>query len=110
LLKAGKWEEAQLLLENSNWFLRVVLKYLPEDQAYRNIYGDRVVIFLPNLLIADNCLKLIAVYKKMGKKDPAIEVERYGKEYLSRSLKNVKTSGISDPEKDLYLCQEMRNR
>ena len=91
LIREGKWEEAQNHLEKSSQFLKVVLKYLSEDEAYRNIYGDQVVIFLPNLLVADNYLKLITVYKKMGKEDQVIEAERYGVEYLSRSLKNVKT-------------------
>jgi len=91
LLKEGKWEEAQIPLEKSNRFLQVVLRYLSEDEAYRNIYGDTVVIFLPNLLMADNDLKLITLYKKMGKDNDIIEVERNGKEYLSRSLGSVKT-------------------
>ncbi len=89
--KEGKWEEAQIPFEKSNRFLQVVLRYLREDQAYRNIYGDTVVIFLPNLLMADNYLKLITVYKKMGKDNDIIEAERYGKEYVSRSLASVKT-------------------
>ena len=91
LLKEGKWEETQISLEKSNRFLKVVLKYLSEDEAYRNIYGDHVVIFLPNLLMADNYLKLITVCKKMGRTNDIIEAERYGKEYVSRSLASVKT-------------------
>jgi hypothetical protein len=91
LLKEGKWEEAQIPLEKSNRFLQVVLRYLSEDEAYRNIYGDTVVIFLPNLLMADNYLKLITLYKKMGKDKDIIEAGRNGKEYLSRSLTSVKT-------------------
>jgi len=91
LLKEGKWDEARLHFEKSNWFLRVVLKYLPEDEAYRNIYGDHVVTFLPNLLTADNYLKLRAVYKKLKMDDEALQADSHGKEYLSRSLKNVKT-------------------
>jgi hypothetical protein len=91
LLKEGKWKEAQIPLEKSNRFLQVVLRYLSEDEAYRNIYGDTVVIFLPNLLMADNYLKLVTVYRKTEKDKDVIETERYGKEYLSRSLASVKT-------------------
>ncbi len=91
LLKEEKWEEAQIPLEKSDRFLQVVLRYLPEDQAYRNIYGDTVVIFLPNLLMADNYLKLMGIYKKMGKDKDMAEADRNGKEYLSRSLASVKT-------------------
>jgi hypothetical protein len=91
LLKEGKWKEAQIPLEKSNRFLQVVLRYLSEDEAYRNIYGDTVVIFLPNLLTADNYLKLITIYKKIGKENDIIEADRNGKQYLSRSLASVKT-------------------
>jgi tetratricopeptide (TPR) repeat protein len=89
--KEGKWKEAQIPFEKSIRFLQVVLRYLTGDEAYRNIYGDHVVIFLPNLLMADNYLRLMAVYKKLSKNDEALEAERYGKEYLSRSLSSVKT-------------------
>ncbi|NWF94181.1 MAG: hypothetical protein HXY46_14875 [Syntrophaceae bacterium] len=91
LLKEGKWEETRIHFEKSNRFLQVVLRYISEDEAYRNIYGDHVVIFLPNLLMADNYLKLITIYKKMLKEDQAVQVERNGREYLSRSLSSVKT-------------------
>jgi len=91
LIKEGKWEEARNHLEKSNRFLRVVVKYLPEDEAYRNIYGDQMVIFLPNLLIADNNLNLITVYKKMGKDDKAAEAKSAGEYSLGESLKSVKT-------------------
>ncbi len=91
LLKEGKWEEAQTPLEKSNRFLIVVLRYLSEDEAYRNIYGDTMVIFLPNLLVADNYLKLITIFKKMGRDDKAIEAKGHGEYYLSESLKSVKT-------------------
>ncbi len=91
LMKEGKWEEARIHLEKSNWFLKVVLKYFPEDDAYRNIYGNHVIIFLPNLLIADNCLKLAFIYDKIGREDKINEIKGYGKYYLSQSLKSVKT-------------------
>ena len=91
LMKEGKWEDARNHLEKSNRFLRVVVKYLPEDEAYRNIYGDQAVIFLPNLLIADNNLKLITVYKNTGKDDKVAEAKSAGEYSLAESLKSVKT-------------------
>ena len=91
LIKESRWEEARKHLEKSNRFLRVVLKYLPEDEAYRNIYGEQVVIFLPNLLIADNDLKLVTVYKNMRNDDKAAEAKGNGQHYLAESLKSVRT-------------------
>jgi hypothetical protein len=91
LLKEGKREEALTHFETSNRFFLVVLRYLSEDEAYRNLYGDHVVIFLPNLLSADNYLKLANLYKKMGRDDKALESKGHGEYYLSQSLKSVKT-------------------
>jgi hypothetical protein len=91
LMKAGKWDEARLHLEKSNRFLRTVLKYQPQDDAYLNVYGDQAIIFLPNLLIADNDLKLVVVYKNLNNESKAAEVRTEGKLYLAESLKSVKT-------------------
>jgi len=91
LMKESRWEEARIHLEKSSRFLRVVIKYLPEDEAYRNIYGEQVMIFLPNLLIADNDLKLVAVYKNMGNDNRVTEAKNDGEHYLAESLKSVKT-------------------
>jgi hypothetical protein len=90
-LGEGKLEEAQSHLEKSNRFFLVVVRYLPEDEAYKNIYGDHTVIFLPNLLMADNYLKLITLFQKIGRDDKTIEAKGHGDYYLSQSLKYVKT-------------------
>ena len=90
-MKEGKWEEARNHLEKSNRFLRVVVKHLPQDEAFRNVYGEVMVIFLPNLLMADNDLKLITVYKKVGNDSKIAEANNDGLYYLAQSLKSVKT-------------------
>ncbi len=90
-MKEGKWEEARKHLEESNRYLRVVVKYLPEDEAYRNVYGDVMVIFLPNLLRADNDLKLVTVYKNLGNDKGIAELKGDGENYLAESLRSVKT-------------------
>jgi len=91
LLKESRWAEAGKQLEKSNRFLRVVLKYLPEDEAYRLVYEGQTVIFLPNLLIADNDLKLVTVYKNLKNDDRAAQAKAEGQQYLAESLKSVKT-------------------
>jgi methionine aminopeptidase len=91
LIKESRWEEARRSLEKSNRFLRVVLKYLPEDEASRNVYGEQMVIFLPNLLTADNDLKLVTVYKNLKDDDRAVQAKTEGQLYLTESLKSVKT-------------------
>ncbi len=99
LMKAGKWNDARLHLEKSNRFLRIVLKHQPEDDAYLNVYGEQTIIFLPNLLIADNDLKLVAVYKNLRNENRAGEVRKEGQLYLTESLKSVKTEWASQIKK-----------
>jgi len=91
LLKEGKWEEARKHLEKSNRFLLVVLKYLPEDEAHRTVYEGQTVIFLPNLLIADNALKLVPVYRNLKNPDMATQAITEGQKYLAKSQESVKT-------------------
>jgi len=101
LMKESQWPAVLSHLEKSNRFLRVVIKYLPEDEPSRNVYGDQTVIFLPNLLIADNDLKLVIVYKNMGKDDRVAEVKSDGGHYLAESLKSVKTEWADEVKKGL---------
>ena len=91
LLKESKWEEARKHLEKSNRFLLVVLKYLHEDEAYRMVYEGQTVIFLPNLLIADNALKLVPVYRNLKDPDIAARTLAEGQRYLAESERSVKT-------------------
>jgi hypothetical protein len=99
LMKESRWGDARVHLERSNRFLRVVLKYLPEDEAYRNVYGNQVVIFLPNLLIADNDLKLVTVYRNLKNDDRATEARADGQRYVAESLKSVKTEWAYQTQK-----------
>jgi len=99
LLEEGRWEEADGHFDQSIRFLQAVLRYFPEDEAYRNIYGDHVVIFLPNLLMADNFLKLLTLYSKIGRDDKIVQARRYGEYYLSQSLKSVKTEWTLEIQK-----------
>ena len=99
LMKAGSWNEARLHLEKSNRFLRIVLKYLPQDEAYRNVYGEQTIIFLPNLLIAENDLKLVSVYRNLKNENRATEVKTEGQLYLAESLKSVKTEWANQIKK-----------
>jgi hypothetical protein len=81
--------------------LRVVLKYLPEDEASRNVYGEQTVIFLPNLLMADNNLKLITIYQNTKNDNKVAEAKRNGEYYLAESLKSVKTEWAYQIKKGL---------
>jgi hypothetical protein len=58
-----------------------------------------VVIFLPNLLIADNDLKLVTVYKNLKNDDKAAQAKAEGQHHLAQSLRSVRTEWAYQIEK-----------
>ncbi len=110
LLKEEKWEDARTHLEKSNRFLQVVLDYFPKDEAYRNLYGDHVVIFLPNLLIADNYLKLVRIYPQIKMEDEVYWASREGKKFLSFFTRSVKTEWAFQIRKEFEQIFPKRGR
>lgn len=101
LMGEKKWEEAEAHFGRSNWFLKVVIDYFPDDEPYKNIYSGHVVIFLPNLIIADNQLKLMEIYSKTKKNEDIYWARRDGRAHLSRSLRSAKTKWGYRLKKDL---------
>jgi hypothetical protein len=91
LLQQGKWGEAEDHFTKSNNYLKVVTEYIPEDEPYRNVYGDQFVIFLPNLIMADNQLKLARIYGRTNREGDVYWAVWQGQQYLSQSLKTAKT-------------------
>jgi hypothetical protein len=102
LLREEKWEEAMSHFIKSNRFLEVVVDYLPEDEPYRNIYGDHYIIFIPNLLIADNYLKLVRIYQKLEmSRDDIYWEKKSAKKYLAHSLRSVQTEWALQVKREL---------
>jgi len=58
---------------------------------------------LPNLLIADNDLKLITVYKNLKIDEKAVQAKTEGQLYLAESLKSVRRSGQFKSKKGLKM-------
>ena len=102
LLKEEKWEEAISHFIESDRFLEVVVDYLPKDEPYRNIYGDHYITYMPNLLVADNQLKLTKIYKKLKmSSDDIYWTKKKGRGYLARSLRYAKTEWAFQIKKEL---------
>ena len=99
LLQEGKWEEAEAHFKKSNQYLEVVTDVLPEDEAQRNIYDDHVIIFVPNLLIADNQLKLARICRHLKREKDIYWVIWQGRQYLSKSMESAKTEWAFQVEK-----------
>ena len=91
LMKEGKWKEAEDHFEKSNQYLEVVTEYFPEDDPHRDVYENHAVIFMPNLIMADNELKLARLYRKMNKREDIYWAIRRGRQDLHQSLKSAET-------------------
>jgi hypothetical protein len=88
----GNLKEAKDHFEKSDRYLEPILRLLPNDEAYRNIYGDQHITFIPNLLISDNQLKIARILEKMnGRPEEIHRVILRGKQFLSLSVRSMKS-------------------
>ena len=94
---------AMKLYLSSNELFSTLLEYLDDDSADYNLFEGTNVLFFPNLLLADNNLKMGRIHDAMGRKRPAV---RHWKEALSsvkRSLKSESTEWGFALQQELFL-------
>jgi len=95
------YPEAMKSYQSSNEFFSDLLQYIDEDSAEYNLFEGTNILFFPNLLVADNHLKMGLILEGMGRNSPA---QRNWK----RALSFVKKSLQSEPtEWGLALEQEI---
>jgi len=61
------YPEAMKLYRSSNDFFLTLIRYLDEDAAAYNLFEGCDILFFPNLLMADNHLKIGLICKTMGR-------------------------------------------
>lgn len=92
----GKYYEALVLYESSNEFLSVVLNYLEQDSAEYYLFEGHKILFFPNLLMADNNLKIGQILKAMKRDWSARRKWKQALSYVKKSLNSEKTQwGLS---------------
>lgn len=92
----GKYYEALTLYESSNEFLSVVLNYFDQDSAEYHLFEGHQILFFPNLLVADNNLKIGQILKVMKRDWSARRKWKQALSYVKKSLKSEKTQwGLS---------------
>ncbi len=82
---------AMKLFHSSNEFFTTLLEYLDEDSADYNLFEGTSVLFFPNLLLADNNLKMGRIYEVQGRKGPANRHWKRALSWVKRSLKSERT-------------------
>lgn len=82
---------AMKLYHSSNDFFSTLLEYLDEDSADYELFEGTSVLFFPNLLLADNYLKMGRMHEARGRKRPAYRHWKKGLSWVKRSLKYERT-------------------
>lgn len=61
------YPEAMKLYRSSNEFFQTLIQYIDEDAAAYNLFEGTDILFFPNLLTADNHLKIGLICQTMGR-------------------------------------------
>jgi hypothetical protein len=86
-----QYPEALKLYDLSNEYLLVVLKYINEDSAEYRLFAGTEILFFPNLVMADNYLKIGLVQKQMGKDGSAERNWKRALACVQKSLQGERT-------------------
>ena len=82
---------AMQLYLSSNEFFSKLREYLDEDAADYNLFEGTSILFFPNLLLADNNLKMGRICDAQGRKRPAYRHWNRALSWVKRSLKSERT-------------------
>ncbi len=82
---------AMRLYVSSNEFFSKLMEYLDEDAADYNLFEGTSILFFPNLLLADNNLKMGQICDAQGRKKPAYRHWKRALSWAKRSLQSERT-------------------
>ena len=95
------YAEAMKNYQSSNDFFTKVLQFMDEDCVEFSLYGEAQILFLPNLLMADNNLKMGMVARATGRESSAQGSWKKAQSFLAKSLQAEKTEWGLSMEKEL---------
>ncbi len=101
------YPEAMKLYQESCDLLSTVLRYMEEDTAEFPCFEGTSILFFPNLLAADNHLKMGMIQKALGREAPAQRNWKKALFFCRQSLRFEKTEwGLSVQREILSLLPE----
>ncbi len=89
--RGKSYPEALKFYDKSQEFFLVVLDYLSYDSCTFMLFEGTQILFLPNLLMADNYLKTGKILKEMGRDSSARRKWKSALRYIQKSLGCEKT-------------------
>jgi len=82
---------AMKLYLSSNELFSTLLEYIDRDSAEYNLFEGTSILFFPNLLVADNHLKMGRIHDAMGRQRPAYRNWKRALSLVRRSLESERT-------------------
>lgn len=102
LFKQKDYAEAIKLFQSSEEFFLTLLQHFDEDSAEYGLFLGTHILFFPNLLAADNHLKMGLIFRETGKESKARHAWKRALSFVTQSLKSERT------EWGLALQQELQ--
>jgi hypothetical protein len=95
------YSEALESYKESNDFFDRLFQYLDEDMAEYTLYEGTDILFFPNLLMADNYLKMGLIQREMGREGRAQSSWKKARSFVQKSLQSEKTEWGLSLEKEI---------
>ncbi len=99
--QAKAYPEALKFYQASNDFFARLFQYLNEDTAEYTLYEGTDILFFPNLLAADNYLKMGIIQRETGREGQAQGSWKKAQSFVQKSLQSEKTEWGLAVEKDI---------
>ena len=100
LFQEKTYPEALKLYRSSNDSLSTILQYINQDSAEYTLFEGTNILFFPNLLVADNELKMGLIMQSRGQEGSARRCWKRGLTSVQKSLQAERTEwGLSIQEK-----------
>jgi len=104
LFREKSYPEAMKLYRSSNDSFSTILRYMDQDSAEYMLFEDTHILFFPNLLVADNELKMGLIMQSRGKEGSARRCWKRSLTSIQKSLQAERTEwGLSLQEKLISL-------
>jgi hypothetical protein len=87
LFQEKAYPEAMKLYRSSNDSFSTLLRYIDQDSAEYTLFEDTHILFFPNLLMADNQLKMGLILQARGQEGSAQRCWKRGLSFVQKSLK-----------------------
>jgi hypothetical protein len=104
------YSEALKLYDKSQEFFLVVLRYINHDSHEYILFEGTQILFFPNLLMADNFLKIGKILKETGRASSARRQWKGALPYIDQSLRCEPTEWGLATERELNSLLESSKR